>query len=358
MSHVRELQHGMSQLFDFPFQIVTILPTSSLNAPCFQGFDNLTFMRALHAFAPSITVIFSFLTAYGAEPKPVPRVQSIPLPHNELQFTKDDQELARIHFEKDLRRPFVYPVNGPSGRSLTRMGHPRAPESHSHHNSVWIAHQSVNGISFWEDRGGRIEHLRILRIEDGDELAFVETENAWKNPQEQPILYDRRRVGVKSLGNREWLLTLDIQLEAKVEDVTLGSTPFGMLGVRMAKTIGVADGGGTIRNSEGGVDEAGCFRKAARWIDYSGPITQNAVEGIALFDHPQNPRHPVPFHCRNDGWMGASTTLSGDVVVKKGEFLKLRYALYVHAGQPAPELIEKQWKDYAASPWVEFPAKK
>ena len=29
------------------------------------------------------------------------------------------------------------------------MGHPHDPVGHSHHNSVWIAHESVNGESFW-----------------------------------------------------------------------------------------------------------------------------------------------------------------------------------------------------------------
>jgi hypothetical protein len=125
----------------------------------------------------------------------------------------------------------------------------------------------------------------------------------------------------------------------------------------MAKTIGVHDGGGTIRNSEGGVDEAGCFRKPARWMDYSGPITATAMEGIALLDHPQNPNHPVPFHCRNDGWMGAALTFAAPLTVKKDEPLRLRYALYVHAGMGTAEKIEAQWKAFAESKWVEFPKK-
>ncbi len=136
------------------------------------------------------------------------------------------------------------------------------------------------------------------------------------------MLHAKRRVSVKQLAGREWLLLLELQLEARTADVPLGGTPFGMLGVRMAKTIGVRGSGGTIRNSEGGADEAGCFRKPARWMDYSGPITPTAVEGIALFDHPQNPNHPVPFHCRNDGWMGAALTFPGSLIVKKWGLLK------------------------------------
>jgi Family of unknown function (DUF6807) len=303
-------------------------------------------------------LLWNITNSAVAEPKPVPKMQAIPLPDDEVSFQRDGEELARFHFAKSQRRPFIYPINGPSGRSLTRMGHPHDPVSHSHHNSVWISHQSVGGVNFWEDRGGRIEHLRVLRFTDSDEQASVETENAWLNPEGKPVLHDKRRITVGSLGNREWILLLDLQLEARTNDVPIGQSAFGLLGVRMAKTIGVHDGGGTIRNSEGGVNEEGCFRKPARWLDYSGAITGNATEGIALFDHPQNSNHPVPFHCRNDGWMGAALTFPGEIVVKANEPLRLRYGLYVHSGQPESAIIQEQWKTFAATTWVDFATKK
>jgi hypothetical protein len=292
--------------------------------------------------------------ALAAEPKPVPHMQVIPLPGAAVSLQRDGVELAQFHFAKDQRRPLVFPVNGPSGRSLTRMGHPHDPETHSHHNSVWFSHQFVDGVNFWEDRGGQIQHLRVLRYEDSDELAFVETENAWLDPAGKAVLHDRRRIGAQALPDGEWLLLLDLQLEARTADVPLAPTAFGLLGVRMAKTIGVTDGGGTIRNSEGGIDEAGCFRKPARWMDYSGPITPQAIEGIALFDHPQNANYPVPFHCRNDGWMGAAITFAQPLTIKKGEPLRLRYALYIHRGAGDPEKIEAQWKVFAGMGWREF----
>src|SRR5436305_647127 len=85
--------------------------------------------------------------------KAVPVMQAIPLPHKEVSFQRDGVEIARYVFGHDLNRPFVFPVIGPSGRSLTRMGHPHDPETHSHHNSVWISHRDINGFNFWEDRG-------------------------------------------------------------------------------------------------------------------------------------------------------------------------------------------------------------
>jgi hypothetical protein len=306
-----------------------------------------------------LTALFIFtLSVHAADPKPVPRMQAVPQPRDEVSFQRDGEEIARFHFAQDQKRPFIFPIIGPSGRSLTRMGHPHDPVTHSHHNSVWFSHQFVGGTDFWSDNGGRISHVKVLRYEDADEVAFCETENGWLDKEGKPVLHDRRRVSVKPLAAKEWLLLLDLQLEARTADVPLAESAFGMLGVRMAKTIGVADGGGTIRNSEGGVDEVGCFRKPARWMDYSGPITATATEGITLLDHPQNPNHPVPFHCRNDGWMGASLTFGGALTVKNGEPMRLRYALYIHSGIADLEKIDAQWKAFAATPWVDFPEKK
>lgn len=275
-------------------------------------------------------------------------MQAVPLAYDQVSFQRDGAEIARYHFGPTLRRPFVFPVIGPSGRSLTRLGHPQDPESHSHHNSVWISHNDVNGVSFWDDRAkGRIVHKRIERFEDGTEVASVLAINAWTADSGQVLLNERRLTTVQPLPKNEWLLLIDLQLEPAGEAVILGKTPFGLIGVRMAKTIGVNDGGGTIRNSEGAVNEAGVFWKPAKWVDYSGPITDKASEGITLMDHPSNPNHPTVFHVRNDGWMGASLTFDGPRAIQPGKLLTLRYGLYIHNGIPDVKLLQKHWEEFA-----------
>jgi hypothetical protein len=177
------------------------------------------------------------------------------------------------------------------------MGHPHDPESHSHHNSVWAAHESVNGESFWSDRGpGRIVHQRIVRYVDRDDEASIVSINAWVGKGETILMTERRGILVRPLSNRQWLMILDMQLEAPNRSVTLGATPFGMAGVRMARSIGVNDGGGLIRNSEGNVNEQGpngVFRKRARWVDYSGPIARDVAEGITLLASISTARVPT-----------------------------------------------------------------
>lgn len=276
-------------------------------------------------------------------------MQAIPLPNHEISFQRDGDEIARYHFGPDLRRPFVFPVIGLSGRSLTRMGHPHDPESHSHHNSIWISHNDVNGISFWDDRAkGRIVHRRILRFDDGPDAAAILTESAWI-ASNNVLLVEHRLTRTEMLTNKEWLLTIDLELQPAGRDVTFGKTPFGLIGVRMAKTIGVNDGGGRILNSEGAINEPAVLWKKARWVDYSGPITAKATEGVTLMDHPSNPNHPATFHVRNDGWMGASLTFDAPLTISTNSPLKLKYACYIHA-RPSTNAIWRVFNDFCKSP--------
>ena len=292
--------------------------------------------------------------------KPVPRMQAVPQPYEQVSFQREGSEVARYHFGPSLWRPFVFPLVGPAGRSLTRMGHPRDPEGHGHHNSVWVSHQNVDGVNFWEDRrGGRIVHQRVERLDDGSDLpdvpdaAAVTVVNHWIGEADRSVLLvERRRTMVQLLPNDEMLLVLDLQFEPGPgrAAATLGKTPFGPIGVRMAKTLGTHDGGGVLRNSAGATGEPAIFRRPAKWVDYSGPITASATEGCTLFDHPSNPSHPSPFHVRADGWMGACLTLDKERAVEQGRPLRLRYGVFVHAGMPPVEAIEKRWEAFAETP--------
>ena len=280
------------------------------------------------------------------EPKAVPGMQVAPLPYDQASFQRNGVEIARYHFGGDLDRPFVYPIIGPSGRSLTRMGHPWDPTGHSHHNSVWISHNDVDGVSFWADGGGRIVHKRVVGFEDGGSASKIICENEWVGEDGKVLMLEKRQVTALLLENDEWLLVIDMELTANGKAVTLGKTPFGMIGVRVAKTIGVHDGNGRIRSSEGAVNEEQILWKQARWVDYSGAVAAEVIEGVTLFDHPDNPNHPSYFHVREDGWMGASLTYDKPRVLEVGKPLKLRYGLYVHADMKPAKEIEAQWKRF------------
>lgn len=319
---------------------------------------NPMFRVVLFALIAAVLMVLP-AQAQPSSPKPVPRMQVVPQPYDQVSFQRDGVEITRYHFATNLNRPFLFPVIGPSGRSVTRMGHPQDPAGHSHHNSIWFSHHDVDGVSFWEDKGrGRVIHQRVLRFDDGDAEASLVALNAWTAADGTVLMNERRRIAAQWLPDGEWLLVIDVELSAARDQVTLGKTPFGLLGVRMAKTIGVNDGGGMIRNSTGAVNEKEVFWKPACWVDYAGPITPMAMEGIALLDHPRNPNHPSVYHVRNDGWMGASFTFNEPGVLKHGEPLTLRYGFYVHRELNATNAIEKRWEVFSKTATPKWPVVK
>jgi hypothetical protein len=144
-----------------------------------------------------------------------------------------------------------------------------------------------------------------------------------------------------SMQDGEHALEIQITMRpsAGTPSVELGKTNFGFLAVRVAKTLSVHFGGGSITNSEGQQGEEQIFGKPARWMDYSGPIAVGTgaerralIEGITYFDHPDNPRYPTHWHVRQDGWMGAAFCLQEGYTITSEAPLTLRYLLYAHRG--------------------------
>ncbi len=340
---------------------MTIVPTTLSRMPI----GRTPLLRQMTFACTLLPGLFAVALADEVQPvaKRVPVMQVLPLPYDQASFQQEGRELTRYHFGPTLERPFWYPLIGPGGRSLTRMGHPRDPHSHSHHNSVWISHHNVDGISFWADRGrGQIVHRLVKTYEDGDDrqdgAATMLCRAAWLADGKRVVMNEWRRTTVQPLGDGDWLMLIDLSFETPGnEPVVLGETPFGPIGVRMAKTIGVHDGGGRILNSSGQVNEKAVFRQPARWVDYSGRVTNTTTGGIALLDHPGNPSHPTPFHVRGDGWMGVCLTLNGPITIEPDKPLQLSYGLWIHAGVPKVEDVERRWKAFSQRERAALPPK-
>ncbi len=150
----------------------------------------------------------------GEEPFAIKRCELLPLPGDQVSFRIDGVEKTRWHFGSEYPRPFFYPFAGPSGTSLTRMGHPGA-ENHDHHRSVWFAHHDVGGVDFWSDNtDGRVKQKFWYCYRDGDEEAIMASVSGWydgagKELMEQDVVaalipMERRSPGDSALKWREF----------------------------------------------------------------------------------------------------------------------------------------------------------
>jgi hypothetical protein len=251
------------------------------------------------------------------------------------------------------RRPFLYPVNGPDGVSLTEVGKPHDPTgSHAHHRSVWIAHAGVDGHNFWSQRGGVIAHDGFEAIEDGPVFCRLVHKTRWLAGG-RAVLRGRRSWTFYRAAADFRLIDVELALSpAGARPVTLDKTNFGFLAVRVAQSMTVFDGGGAIVTARGDRNEQGAHTKRAAWLDQSGPVAPGKWGGVAVLDHPDNPNHPTAWHCRNDGWAGASFSMHGPTTIRPAEALKLRYRLVLHRHNAAKAKIAQRHEEYRARPTV------
>ena len=118
-------------------------------------------------------------------------------------------------------------------------------------------------------------------------------------------------------------------------------------------------GAGHILTAAGDRDTA-ARGKRADWCDYYAPHGVKTY-GVAIFDHPQNLRHPTWWMARDYGLFNANPFGQhefepdkkhprniGDYTIPAGGSLMLRYRFFFHEGDPAAAKVAEHYAAYAA----------
>jgi hypothetical protein len=131
----------------------------------------------------------------------------------------------------------------------------------------------------------------------------------------------------------------EITVKASEGDLVFGDTKEGSMGIRTHPGLRI-DKGATALNS-GGVQGKDIWGKRAKWVDYSADIDGHKV-GVAMMDHPSNPRYPTWWHAREYGLVAANPfgiadfekkpKGTGDMKLKQGESVTFRYRVLFHGG--------------------------
>jgi hypothetical protein len=273
-------------------------------------------------------------------------------------------QLFTEYYFKDVPRPFCYPMMGPGEVAMTRnfpmKTLPDEAHDHKHHRSLWFAHGSVNGKDFWsEDKDfGKIVHQKFEQVKSGADAGVIASFNKWIDAQGNVVCTDNRIVRIytpKSASERT--LDFEITLNASNGDVVFGDTKEGTMALRLAETMRLKGkvGKGHIVNSEGVKDDQ-TWGKRANWCDYYGPAEGKLV-GVAIFDHPANPRHPTWWHVRDYGLFAANPfgrhdfeslpdKTVGDLTVPAGKRITFRYRFYFHEGDDLQGNVAAKYDEY------------
>jgi hypothetical protein len=267
-----------------------------------------------------------------------------------------------------LWKPFFYPILGPTGHSIVQNGEfPGTLRGHYWHRALFIAHQKVNGTSFWEEREedcGRILHVKFDQIISGPVVARFTHRTAWRKPNGMKVLDEVRTVTIPHAPRERRFMDIETSLTPAGGDVLFEATPYHLLACRVANSMclapqkhdyterlhklvdfGNVEDGGRIINSEGQEDRD-CLGATAHWCDFSGPLNGTWC-GVALFDHPDNPRHPTAWNNWNNMTIAAAPTFHEPYTLPAGETLRLKYRVYFHAGNHEEAEVEAQWREFA-----------
>jgi len=266
-----------------------------------------------------------------------------------LNITISDQPFATYNFGADLPKPFLLPVRTASGVVLNRALDDASDPDHPHHKGMWNAIDEVNEVKFWAEKGPiRNVSIRILKRE-GDIGAF-EAVNEWRHPDSgEPQLTETAVITIHP--NR--LLVYDMTLTASNVDVVFEDTKEGLFGFRVAPSMKEKNGGHVVA-SDGTETTKNCWGKTFPWIDYYGEVDGKTV-GVTIMDHPENFR-PSRYHVRDYGLFSVSpfgeksytngANEAAPLHLKKGESLRLRYAMYFHDGDTKTANVAGAWEQF------------
>ncbi len=306
--------------------------------------------KTLHPLFLLLTLLLPFANHPALAQKAYPTLQVLLLPYEQCVIQHHGTEQLRYHYGPTQPNPFLFPWLGPAGQPILSTTHPVDPYGHRHHRGLWITHRDVNGINFWEDTGkGRITTTGIKIHPDSPTHARITFTHQWVDATGHPLLQEQRTLTYIPLPKNESYLDFTLHFSPLIDSVTFGKTPFGFLGLRVPPTMTVRNGDGHIQNAQGDQNEPQAHWKPSPWIDYTGSIAPNTQNGVTLFDHPDNPRHPTIFHVRDDGWIGASFCYHDAYILPKGKSLTLHYRLYAHDAPATPEELREHWQKYSVS---------
>jgi hypothetical protein len=264
-------------------------------------------------------------------------------------FRHDAVPVTRYHFGPGVARPYLEPLLAPGGTRVTRD--PDEVDDHPHHRGVWIGHRDVDGVDHWTGFPG---HGRIVhRGFDPADGAGLSERLTWVRPDGAPQLEERRTLRLLH-GHA---LDVEIRLRADHGPVAFGDDKdAAMLAVRVAPTM-QGDRGGKIVLAGGRRGEAACWGAASAWADYAGPAPGGGVAGVAVFDHPGNPRHPTRWHVRDYGLMCANPfgsrcfgeAADGTLRIAAGDELRFRFRVLAHLGDAESAGIDAAYADFAGA---------
>lgn len=268
----------------------------------------------------------------------------------------------RFNYDPALDTPYFHPLNSPDGKTLTWD----KPPDHPWHHGLWFSWKFINKVNYWEidSKTGRPagktswKDVEISAAQDGSgHIGLVLT--YMPNGEILPILTEKRTIEVSAPDAEgvyaiNWTGIFEPTTAVLLDRTALPGEPGGQswggyagLSLRLAGNIGERQ----VTTDEGPIIEMpdGRYRGRHTAVDYSGLLDGQAA-GVAILDHPANPRAPTPWYVIRSAEMNFFTPAIlcyEPMTLRPGDRLALRYRVLVHRGRWGAARLQSEHKKFS-----------
>jgi len=270
----------------------------------------------------------------------------------------------RFRFDAALDTPYFHPLNAAGGRTLTAD----RPLDHPWHHGLWFSWKFIDKVNYWEidpktqRPAGRTSWSNVRTESRKDHSAHITLDVEYRPAGESaPVLTEKRTIEI-SAPDAESVYAIDWTGEfTAVRTVVLDRTPlpgepggqayggYAGLSLRLAQAYDDR----AVMTSDGPVAEMKDDRYRGRQaaVDYSG-VLDGGLAGVAICDHPDNPRTPTPWYVIRSAdfsFFTPALLCYAPLELKAGEKITLRYRVLVHAGRWDAARLRAEYERFAKS---------
>jgi methane monooxygenase PmoA-like len=290
----------------------------------------------------------------------------------------DGKPFTEFWIGPETKKPYLHPLRTAGGVVVTRSfpmssDVPGEAHDHPHHRGLWFTHGDVNGYDFWGNEDsqkgagkgkGTVVLKKLEKVSSGKAAGSIDATFEWRIPSGQTLLRETRKM---TFYSQPELRTIDFDITLSPEaEVKFGDTKEGTFAVRLAAGLeeaqprGIAEPKRTGRlvNAQNKAGEKSVWGKRSEWADYTGQLNGQTV-GIAILDHPGNPRHPTYWHARAYGLFATNIfgvhdfendpNRDGSLTIRPGQPLRFRFRVVIHSGDAAGAGIREIFEKFAAA---------
>lgn len=255
------------------------------------------------------------------------------------------------------KRPFIHPLATPAGHVLTC----NAPDDHPWHHGLWFTIKFVDDDNFWEEMApyGVLRHDGVPDVIEDSDRVTVAGSLTWTRPDRETVaISEHRAFTYVPLGDDAYAIDLDTSLIPH-RDTHIDRTEFTTWGGYGGFSFrGRPDFVDTRILLADGTEHERVLGEPSEWFDLTGTV-DGATAGIAMFDHPGNRRHPVPFYGStrsatygDEGWsnfFNAAFLFHEGMDLSAGDPLRVRHRVIIHDGEWSHEQLSQAWADWASA---------